>query len=173
MNRHHTYTVAILLFALALYLYFGLGWIAVVVYVVVLVAAWIVVAHYRRKEQEYTQTPPLTANDVLGKDYDALNLERRREQRERIISFSEAAQRDNLDLDRVVKRLDDWCLEYTNDNHLYHVDLYDFILERCKERLKSAKADYLKSELRLIIDIVRQFMRGRTVEQILADINKK
>ena len=104
---------------------------------------------------------------VVKRDLDALTLERRRAQVEVIISFSEAVSRSELDMDRVVKRFDDWYLEYAKQNGLYHKDLYDFILESCKERLKSAKADYLKSELRLSIDIVRQFMRGRSVEQVV------
>lgn len=173
MNHRYTYTIYILLLSVALYLYFGLGWIAVVVYLVVLALLWVLLILSRRKSQSYTQTQPLSAAKVLGKDYDAMNLERRRQQREKVITFAEIAQRENLDFDRVVKRFDDWCLEYTNDNHIYHIDLYDFILERCKERLKTAKADYLKTELRLSIDIVRQFMRGRSAEEVVDELQKR
>ena len=173
MNRHYRYTITILLLAVALYLYFGLGWVAVVVYLVVLALLWALWALYRRNSQSYTENKPLTAAKVLGKDYDAINLERRRQQREKIISFAEALQQSDPDYERVVKRFDDWALEYTNDNHIYHADLYDFILEQCKERLKTAKADYLKSELRLSIDIVRQFMRGRSAEEVVDELQKR
>lgn len=167
MNRRYTYQILILLLAVALYLYFGLGWIAVVVYLVAVAMLWIGVVLYKRKSEQQDLELQQPESKVVKRDLDALTLERRRAQVEVIISFSEAVSRSELDMDRVVKRFDDWYLEYAKQNGLYHKDLYDFILESCKERLKSAKAEYLKSELRLSIDIVRQFMRGRSVEQVV------
>ncbi len=173
MNRRYYYQLAIVLFAIALYLYFWLGWIAVAVYLVAVVLLVVLLFRLKRRDEQYSEIEPLTTDKVLAKDYDALNLERRRAQVERVISFAEAISRSELGMERLAKRFDDWYLEYAHSKKIYHIDLYDFILEQCKERLKSAKADYLKGELRLSIDIVRQLMRGRTVEQIIDSIDKK
>ena len=173
MKSRYAYQIAILLLALALYLYFWLGWIAVVLYVVAVVLLVVVLIKLKRRDENYSETEPLTTVKVLNKDYESINIERRRAQVERVISFTQALNRSDLEMDRVAKRFDDWYLEYAHSHSLYHIDLYDFILEQCKERLKTAKAEYLKSELRLSIDIVRQLMRGRTTEQIIDSIDKK
>ena len=171
MNRKFTTQLIILLLAVAIYLYFGLGLGAVVIYIICVAAVVaLIVWKKRRDSRNPSAKPELTNIQVLKKDYEAIALERRRGQVANIIAFAERLDIQSEDMQRIARRFDDWYVEYKRSNSIYHIDLYDYIINQCKERLKTAKAEYLKHELRLSIDIIRQFMRGRSVDDILRDI---
>lgn len=171
MNRKFTPQLVILLLAVAIYLYFGLGWAAVVVYIIFVLAIVALIAWRKSLDSRNPSAKPeLTNVQVLKKDFEAIALERRKGQVANIISFAERLDVESEGMQRLAKRFDEWYIEYKRTNSIYHIDLYDYIINQCKERLKSAKAEYLKHELRLSIDIIRQFMRGRSVDDILRDI---
>ena len=155
--------IYILLLAVALYLYFWQGWIAVGVYLAVIVVIYLL---SRKKSKQKTSAPKsIEVENSAQKRADAL-IARRREQGERLRAFAVAVEGSDLGIDRLVRRLLDWHLEYSRANGYYHSDLYDFLLDKCKERLSTAEAEYLKRELRLSIDIIRLLMRGREISEI-------
>lgn len=163
MKLRFSTQIYILLLAVALYLYFWQGWIAVGIYLVAVVVIYLLSG---RKREENTPTPKsFEVENSAQKRAEAL-VARRREQGERLRAFAVAVEGSDLGIDRLVRRLLDWHLEYSRANGYYHSDLYDFLLDKCKERLSTAEAEYLKRELRLSIDIIRLLMRGRDISEI-------
>ena len=163
MKWRFTTQIYILLLAVALYLYFWQGWIAVAIYIVAVVVLYLLSRH--KKVEKKTSPKSVEVENVAQKRADAI-IARRREQGERLRAFAVAVEGSDAGVDRLVRRLLDWHLEYSRANGYYHIDLYDFLLDKCKERLSTAEADYLKRELRLSIEIIRQLMRGRSITEI-------
>lgn len=100
------------------------------------------------------------------------NLKRRRTQ---IATFEQFILRLNRAVlySRLSSRFYDWLLDYLRADLVYSTDLYDYLLERAKKRLNSAQAEYLKSELRVMIDVVRLFMRGQSVEDVVNNLKER
>lgn len=173
MKRGYSYQTYILLLAVALYLYFWQGWIAVGIYLAVVALLLLSVWLLRRKSEQRQSGQTPTKRSVKVDDLERRRVERRKEQSQKVREFIVAVDGRDLGMDRVAKRLVDWHLEYSRMNGYHHTDLYDFILDRCKERLSSAEAAYLRRELRQTIEIIRRFMRGQSVEQVVSSLKDK
>ena len=100
------------------------------------------------------------------------NLKRRRTQIATFEQFILRLNRAGL-YSRLSSRFYDWLLDYLRADLVYSTDLYDYLLERAKKRLNSAQAEYLKSELRVMIDVVRLFMRGQSVEEAVNTLKER
>lgn len=100
------------------------------------------------------------------------NLKRRRRQIATFEQFILRLNRAGL-YSRLSSRFYDWLLDYLRADLVYSTDLYDYLLERAKKRLNSAQAEYLKSELRVMIDVVRLFMRGQSVEEAVNTLKER
>lgn len=170
MKRQQNLQIFVLLLTVALFIYFGLGWIAVALYIVVLLALYAVMRF--RKQEDKPQTGSVEVVDSAKLREESI-VARRREQGEKLRAFAIAVEGQNLTLDRLAKRLMNWHLEYSRANGYYDKDLYDFVLEKCKAKQKVARAPHLRRELKLSIDIIRQFMRGRSVEEVIESIKKE
>lgn len=173
MKRGYSYQTYILLIAVALYLYFWQGWIAVGIYLAVVALLLLSVWLLRRKSEQRQSGQTPTKRSVKVDDLERRRVERRKEQSQKVREFIVAVDGRDLGMDRVAKRLVDWHLEYSRMNGYHYTDLYDFILDRCKERLSSAEAAYLRRELRQTIEIIRRFMRGQSVEQVVSSLKDK
>lgn len=114
----------------------------------------------RHKSQHIAETRNLTA------DFQKHRIDRRKAQGEAIRTLSFIVSQGGKSYERVVNHLMDWHLEYSRKGLINHTDLYDFLIDSAQQRLKSAKADYLKHELRVSIAVVRLFLRGYTPEKV-------
>lgn len=95
----------------------------------------------------------------LTQQIGAKNIERRKAQSYLMRKFVALTNSQDINIRRFVNRLTGWHLVYLRKNEIYHIDLYDYLIERAKERLKHAEAHYHKQELRLTIELVRTLMR--------------
>ena len=170
MKRGVNSQIIVLMAAVVLYLYFWKGGIAVAICCIPIAILFTIRAVHRRRNRR--QEPKIEAAQrvEVKVDVEAITIARRREQGETLRQFIVQAENREPKLSRVTKRLSDWYLEYLRTDTIYHRDLYDFILDKCKERLTTAEANYLKSELRLTIEVVRSFMRGQKLSEVLDDI---
>ena len=168
MNSKHWSHIAVLIVALTLYLYFWQGWIAVAtlygVVVVALVCYGVVKA---RGKKAKPQQRSVVAHSEVRRDIMEQQISRRREQGETLRCLAICLEQRDESFVRLAERIMDWHLEYSRANGIYHSDLYDFILDKCKERLRSAEAEYLKRELRVTIEIIRSLMRKQSVEDVV------
>lgn len=162
--------IATLIVAALIALYFWLKWWAVVVCLFVLLFCLIWRIVRRRKTtatQSYKPKSAAVEENPIIRQQERL-ISRRKAQGEAIRTLSFVLSSQNKSCDRVIKHLLDWHLEYSRKSMIYHTDLYDYLIDCAQQRLKTAKADYLKHELRLTISVVRKFMRGETPESVAA-----
>lgn len=173
MKRGVNSQIIVLMAAVVLYLYFWKGWIAVAICCIAFAILFAIRAVHRCRNRRQEPKIEAAQSVEVKVDVEAITIARRREQGETLRQFIIQAENREPKLSRVTKRLSDWYLEYLRTDTIYHRDLYDFILDKCKERLTTAEANYLKSELRLTIEVVRSFMRGQKLSEVLDDIIEK
>ena len=116
MKRQQNLQIFVLLLTVALFIYFGLGWIAVALYIVVLLALYAVMR--LRKQEDKPQTGSVEVVDSAKLREESI-VARRREQGEKLRAFAIAVEGQNLTLDRLAKRLMNWHLEYSRANGYY------------------------------------------------------
>jgi|GEM_PF-3736178 len=168
-----------LILAVVIYLYFWIGWWCVLFCAVAILLLLCYRAYRRYKidlrlnKYRYTDTTVSTkVEQSSAVSIENENLKRRRTQ---IATFEQFILRLNRAVlySRLASRFYDWLLDYLRADLVYSTDLYDYLLERAKKRLNSAQAEYLKSELRVMIDVVRLFMRGQSVEDVVNNLKER
>lgn len=167
MNRYSSQLVALCV-AVCITLYFWLKWWAAAACLIVLLLCLIcriikkkkASISNKHKSQNIAETRNLTT------DFQRDRIERRKAQGQAIRTLSFISSQGGKSYERVVNHLLDWHLEYSRKGLINHTDLYDFLIDSAQQRLKSAKADYLKHELRVSIAVVRLFLRGYTPEKV-------
>lgn len=177
MNNGLWSQIWVLLLALAISLYFWLGYWVFALYAVAGVAAvavWLV----RRRGAKVTaeDVAPRQEGKQESNHFGKLAsraIERRREQGKRLYAVADAIESRLPQHKRMIKRLLDWYLDYLRGDEIYHKDLYDHLLALIKERLTTAKAAYLRRELELSRQVVRYAMRPLTVEQIVEKLEQE
>lgn len=166
MKRYGSQIAAMVMAAL-ITLYFWLKWWVVVLCLFVLLSCliWYIVRRRRTTATQIFETKSIKEENPVVERQKQF-IERRKTQGEAIRTLSFIISSQNKSCNRVINHLLDWHLEYSRNNMIYHTDLYDYLIDCAQQRLKTAKADYLKHELRLAITVVRKFMRGNTPEQV-------
>lgn len=158
--------IYVLILALLVFLYFLLGIWGVIIPVAG-VAIYLLYRLYRAMASRRKVRIESVQGYKVEISPEQRAIERRRAQCETIRSFAIAVEGGDLQIDRLIRRMLDWHLDYSRKNEIYHIDLYDYLIDKAKERLKDARADYLKRELRLTIAIVRQLIKGRTISSTI------
>ena len=150
----------ILLISVAIYLYFLLGWVAVVLFVLLVVLAllWWCRWRFGRAESREPSVHKLGEGEFTQQVV-ANNIARRREQSATLRRLILAIDHSDIDAKHFVNRLTTWQLEYLRKSLIHHTDLYDYLINRAKERLKQATSHSLRHQLRVTIELVRILMR--------------
>lgn len=150
----------IVLLALLVYLYFLVGrWIVILYALAGAVVVAKVCRNYYLRRWRRRESARLAEGSELTQQIGANNIERRKGQSYTMRKFVALTNSQEINIRRFVNRIANWHLEYLHRNGIYHIDLYDYLIDRAKERLKNAEAHYHKQELRLTIELVRTLMR--------------
>ena len=173
MGKQFWSQIAVLLLAVVLCLYFWLGYWAVAAILFGGVVLAVVIAIRRRSTKAIESQGVAKPSSVrVEKSRDEVIAERRRAQGRNFFAAAEQIVKMRTDLQRTVERMLDWYSDYLKSNGVYHTELYDYMLQRIKERQQSAKASYLKRELNISKSIIRSLMRGYSAEQILERLDE-
>lgn len=161
--------ITVLVLAVALSLYFWLGYYAFIIYALVAVALalYLYHSHFRAKKTAQTRSTSAVAPTQELQQRDEQIVCRRKQQGQRLLTVAEQIKSSRSEYSRLMERLLDWYLEYLRDNMLYHQDLYHYLLLQIKERSKTAKASYLKRELQQSKLVVRALMRDQDATKIV------
>lgn len=174
MNRWIWSQAWVLLLAVVISLYFWLGAVAFIVYVVVgvaVIAVWIARYIARRRADIAPSAARKSSIRQLSKsDFQQRNetiAARRKEQCKHFFDVVDGVSRRLPEQSRLIERLMGWYSQYLSEGTAAHKDLYDYLLVEIKERMTTARASYLKRELELSKRVVRALMRRCDEEQII------
>ena len=161
--------ITVLVLAVALSLYFWLGYYAFIIYALVAVALalYLYLSQFRTKKTTKTESTSAVVPTQEFQQRDEQIVCRRKQQGQRLLVVAEQIKSSRSEYSRLMERLLDWYLEYLRDNMLYHQDLYHYLLLQIKERSKTAKANYLKRELQQSKLVVRALMRDQDATKIV------
>lgn len=161
--------ITVLVLAVALSLYFWLGYYAFIFYALVAVALaiYLYLSHFRAKKTTKTVSTSAVAPTQELQQRDEQIVCRRKQQGQRLLAVAEQIKSSRSEYSRLMERLLDWYLEYLRNNMLYYQDLYHYLLLQIKERSKTAKASYLKRELQQSKLVVRALMRDQDATKIV------
>lgn len=74
---------------------------------------------------------------------------------------------DDITTYKIVSRLLSYNVDFLKKKNTLKPDLYDFILESTKERINTAKRDYVKRECKIVTQIVQLLKEDAEIEDIL------
>lgn len=169
MGKRFWSQIAIVLLAVLLCLYFWLGYWALVglavVVVAIVVIALIRVCKRKKSADNKAFNPKPISVEIKDRNSEIING--RKEQGVHFFDTARQIIASKPEFERAVNRMLDWYSEYLRESSFYHISVYDYLLNRIKERQSEAKASYLKRELQASKIIIRAMMRGCSVSQIL------
>ena len=79
---------------------------------------------------------------------------------------------ETLEKYKIANRLQAFCLTYWQKKSLaYELDLYDYIFNASKERIKTAQRDFVKRECKTVMQIIQLLKDGISVDCIIQKIS--